>query len=99
MTDVNDKSSEEKLKHYLILTKEARKKATPIHEKGTEQDDMLAVLLRMADDYTSDAQHFMKIGDYIRAYGAINYAHAWIDAGVKLRLLDGHGDDRLFTLP
>ena len=33
------------------------------------------------------------------AFGAINYAHAWIDAGVKLRLLDGHGDDELFTLP
>ena len=99
MNNINDKISEKKLNHYLNLTKEARKKATPIHEKGSEQDDMLAVLLRMADDYTSDAQHFMKIGDYIRAYGAINYAHAWIDAGVKLRLLDGHGDDRLFTLP
>lgn len=37
--------------------------------------------------------------DLIRAFGAINYAHAWIDAGVKLRLLDGHGDDVLFTLP
>ena len=56
MTDINDKISEEKLIHYLNLTKEARKKATPIHEKGTEQDDMLTVLLRMADDYTSDAQ-------------------------------------------
>ena len=99
MTEINDKISQEKLTYYLNLTKEARKKATPIHEKGTTQDDMLAVLLRMADDYTSDAQHFMNTGDYIRAYGAINYAHAWIDAGVKLRLLDGHGDDRLFTLP
>ena len=99
MTDINDKISEEKLTHYLNLTKEARKKATAIHSEGSKEAEMLAVLLRMADDYTSDAQHFMKIGDYIRAYGAINYAHAWIDAGVKLRLLDGHGDDRLFTLP
>jgi hypothetical protein len=53
----------------------------------------------MADDYASDAQYFLKQGDLIRAFGAINYAHAWIDAGVKLRLLDGHGDDVLFTLP
>ena len=99
MTDINDKISEKKLTHYLNLTKEARKKATPIHEKGTEQDDMLAVLLRMADDYASDAQHFLNIGDHVRAFGAINYAHAWIDAGVKIGLLDGHGDDVLFTLP
>jgi len=55
--------------------------------------------MRMADDYTSDAGYFMEKGDYIRAFGAINYAHAWIDAAVKLRLLDGHGDDELFTLP
>ena len=54
---------------------------------------MLAILLRMADDYTSDANYFMENGDYVRAFGAINYAHAWIDAGIKLRLLDGHGDD------
>jgi hypothetical protein len=56
-------------------------------------------MIRMADDYASDAQHFLNIGDRVRAFGAINYAHAWIDAGVKLGLLDGHGDDVLFTLP
>ncbi len=53
----------------------------------------------MADDYTFDANHFLNSGDLVRAFGAINYAHAWIDAGVKLGLLDGHGDDVLFTLP
>jgi hypothetical protein len=56
-------------------------------------------MLKMADDYAFDAKHFLKIGDHVRAFGAINYAHAWIDAGVKLGLLDGHGDDVLFTLP
>ena len=47
---------------------------------------MLQILLRMADDYSSDAKHFMEIGDYVRAFGAINYAHAWIDAGVKIEI-------------
>ena len=56
-------------------------------------------MLRMADDYYSDAKYFKDQGDYVRAFGAINYAHAWIDAGVKIGLLDGHGDDVLFTLP
>jgi hypothetical protein len=77
----------------------AREKATRIHEEGTPEYMQLDILLRMADDYASDAKHFMDTGDYVRAFGAINYAHAWIDAGVKLRLLDGHGDDNLFTLP
>ena len=56
-------------------------------------------MLRMADDYASDAKHFMQQGDYVRSFGAINYAHAWIDGAVKIGLLDGHGDDVLFTLP
>ena len=36
-------------------------------------------------------------GIFVRAFGAINYAHAWIDCAVKTGLLNGHGDDRLFT--
>ena len=96
---LSDKVTEEKLNHYLGLTKRAREKATPIPVQGSPEHDQLTVLLRMADDYASDAKHFMDNGDYVRAFGAINYAHAWIDAGVKLRLLDGHGDDNLFTLP
>jgi len=77
----------------------AREKATRIPLDGTTESIQLDILLRMADDYASDAKHFMDTGDFVRAFGAINYAHAWIDAGVKLRLLDGHGDDNLFTLP
>jgi hypothetical protein len=89
----------ERVEKYLDITRRARAKATPIHGSGTPESIQLAVMMRMADDYASDAQHFLKIGDRVRAFGAINYAHAWIDAGVKLGLLDGHGDDVLFTLP
>jgi hypothetical protein len=63
------------------------------------QSHQLDDLLRMCDDYASDAQHFMDQGDLVRAYGAINYAHAWLDAAVRLGLLDSHGDAQLFTLP
>ena len=99
MKKIEDTISKEKLEHYLGLTKKARDKATPIHSGGSKESEMLAILLRMADEYTSDANYFMENGEYVRAFGAINYAHAWIDAGIKLRLLDGHGDDELFTLP
>ena len=97
--EISDIVTKEKLEHYLDLTRRARAKATPIHQQGTPESEQLIVIMRMADDYASDAKHFMDKGDYVRAFGAINYAHAWIDAGVKLRLLDGHGDDVLFTLP
>ena len=97
--EISDKVTKDKLLHYLDLTKRAREKATPIPDDGSIEAGQLKIMLRMADDYASDAKHFMDNGDYVRAFGAINYAHAWIDAGVKLRLLDGHGDDVLFTLP
>ena len=90
--------TKERVRHYLSITEKARAKATPL-ASTPEEEKMLHTLLSMADDYANDAQYFMDQGDLIRAFGAINYAHAWIDAGVKLRLLDGHGDDVLFTLP
>ena len=88
----------DRVKHYLSITEKARSKATSLASTA-EEESMVTTLLSMADDYASDAHYFLKQGDLIRAFGAINYAHAWIDAGVKLRLLDGHGDDVLFTLP
>ena len=89
----------QRVEKYLDITKRARDKATPLVEDNSLDGVRLATLLKMADDYAFDARHFLKIGDHVRAFGAINYAHAWIDAGVKLGLLNGHGDDVLFTLP
>ena len=87
-----------KVEEYLALTSEARSKATPCAE-GAEDEARLVSMLRMCDDYAADARHFMESGNLVRAFGAINYSHAWLDAAVRIGLLDGHGDDRLFTLP
>ena len=67
------------------------RQATPLVEPSSAEGAHLAVMLRMADDYASDAKHFLDTGDLVRAFGAINYAHAWIDAGVKIGWLDGPG--------
>lgn len=88
----------ERVEKYMSLTEEARKKATPIELKP-ENLEKLSSMLRMCDDYISDARYFMQKGDLVRAFGAINYAHAWIDAAVKIGFMDGQGDDDLFTLP
>jgi hypothetical protein len=84
---------------YLDLTSRAKEKATPIHSDDTPEATQLSDMMGMCDDYASDARHFMETGDLVRAFGAINYAHAWLDAAVRIGLLDGHGDDQLFTLP
>ena len=88
----------DKVEEYLALTSEARSKATPC-ANGAEDEARLTSMLRMCDDYAADARHFMNSGDLVRAFGAINYSHAWLDAAVRIGLMDGHGDDRLFTLP
>ena len=98
MSDDGAAVTREKVEQYLALTAEARAKATSI--TTTDEDAArLASMMRMCDDYQSDAKHFLEQGDLVRAFGAINYAHAWIDAAVRIGLMDGHGDDRLFTLP
>ena len=95
---MSDIVSIEKIERYFSLTSEARAKATPC--TVNEQDEKrLREMLLMCDDYVSDAKHFASEGDLVSAFGAINYAHAWIDAAVRIGLMDGHGDDRLFTLP
>jgi|TARA_B110000196_G_scaffold50839_1_gene41561 hypothetical protein len=96
---MNSQVTQELVEKYLDLTSRAKGKATPIHSDDTPEATQLSDMMGMCDDYASDARHFMETGDLVRAFGAINYAHAWLDAAVRIGLLDGHGDDQLFTLP
>ena len=98
MSDDGTAVTREKVEQYLALTAEARAKATPMAQTD-EDSSRLTSMMRMCDDYQADAKHFLEQGDLVRAFGAINYAHAWIDAAVRIGLMDGHDDDRLFTLP
>ena len=96
---MNEVVSIELVNKYLLQTDKAREKATPLVEAGSVEETMLKDMMGMSDDYRSDAEHFRDNGDLVRAFGAINYAHAWIDAAVRIGFLDGHEDDNLFTLP
>ena len=85
------------LEKYLRLTREALARvATAPPERSYlrgASDDFLA----MARAYLSDAEHFSAAGDRDRALAAASYAHGWLDAGVRLGLLDGGDDDVRFT--
>ena len=99
MSEPHIEVTPELIEKYLNLTKSARSKATPLHPTDTEEGIRLSIMMEMADSYTSDASWFVEQGDLVRAFGAINYAHAWIDCAVKIGLMDGHDDDDMFTLP
>ncbi len=86
------------LERYLHLTREALALVTPgVPERsflrGGSED-----VLTMARAYLADAEHFRAAGDAERALAAVSYAHGWLDAGVRLGLLDGKGDGTRFTL-
>jgi hypothetical protein len=51
----------------------------------------------MVGNYLSDAKHFFEKGGWVNAFAALNYAHGWLDSGVRLKVFDVH-DDRLFTV-
>jgi hypothetical protein len=52
----------------------------------------------MVGAYISDSKYFLSEGRGDDAFAAINYAHGWLDCGVRLGYLDGKGDWQLFTL-
>ena len=52
----------------------------------------------MAQRYYDDAKHFKDKGEIVNAFGALNYAHGWLDAGARLGLFDVGGDNTLFTV-
>ena len=37
------------------------------------------------DCYLKDSKHFQEKGDYVNAFGALNYAHGWLDSGARLK--------------
>ena len=88
----------ERINKYLDLTAKAVAKVSIIAEEGTENYTKAEDILGMVNAYRSDAKFFLSEGRGDDAFAAVNYAHGWIDCGVRLGYLDGKGDWQLFTL-
>lgn len=92
---IKDKITKESLANYRKITD----KAFDIVKKNIvkERKDEAKKIFEMVECYLSDSKHFEKQGDLINSFGAIYYAHGWIDCGVRLGIFDVH-DDKLFTV-
>ncbi len=93
---MNDIITAEKLDKYLKLTKEALdavEKAEKDADRLNEAEDFLDLSKR----YYEDALHFKKKGEVVDAFSAVNYAHAFLDAGARIGLFKVH-DSRLFMV-
>jgi len=51
----------------------------------------------MVENYLFDAKHFEDKEDFVNAFAALNYAHGWLDSGVRLDIFNVK-DDKLFTI-
>lgn len=67
----------EKIEKYLSITENSLKGVKLTNPKGKE-------VLDMAQRYFSDAKHYYKKGDLVTAFGSVNFAHGWLDAGVHM---------------
>lgn len=92
----NNVITEEKLKKYFSITGEALEMVKS-HEMDIDRMDNATDFLDMATRYYSDAKHFADKGEWVLAYGALNYAHGWLDAGARIGLFKVK-DSRLFTV-
>jgi len=86
------------LEKYLRLTREALARVKPAAPERSFLRGASEDFLAMARSYLADAEHFSSAGDRERALAAASYAHGWLDAGVRLGVLDGGNDDQRFTL-
>jgi len=92
---MNDKITEEKIRKYRNITKEALEIAKKKISKGKEK--VAEEIIDMVSNYLSDSEYFKKNKDYVNVFAAINYAHGWLDCGVRLKIFDVK-NNKLFTV-
>ncbi|PIO07198.1 DUF357 domain-containing protein [Candidatus Pacearchaeota archaeon CG10_big_fil_rev_8_21_14_0_10_34_12] len=92
---MQDKITKEKLEKYFVLTTKALEKVKKkiVKHKISEAKEVI----NMASNYLSDAKYFKKKDDFVNAFAALNYAHGWIDSGVRLGVFNVN-DNKLFTV-
>ena len=87
--------TKEKLEKYFDLTSRALEQVKNNIIPGKE--DHAKEIIVMVQNYLSDAKHFEEKEDYVNAFAALNYAHGWLDSGVRLEVFNVN-DDSLFTV-
>jgi len=92
---IENKITKQKIEKYYNLTSKALKIAKKAIAKTKQKQ--AKEIITMVEAYLSDSQYFKKKGDYVNAYGALNYAHGWLDSGARLKIFKVT-DNKLFTV-
>lgn len=89
---------EQKLSKYFELTSKALKKVKLSENLNSKDKKSAEDLLDLAQRYYNDAKYFEEKGNLVDAYGAVVYAHAFLDAGARLGFFDVGKDNELFMV-
>lgn len=92
---MNNQLTKPSIQKYRKITEKAFSIVKRSISKNKESD--AKKIFEMVECYLLDSKHFEKQGDLINAFGAIYYAHGWIDCGARLKIFDVT-DDKLFTI-
>ena len=92
---MDDRITEEKIRKYRSITKEALEIAKKKVSKGKAKE--AKEIIDMVSNYLSDAEYFEKRKDYVNCFAAINYSHGWLDCGARLKIFNVK-DNNLFTV-
>jgi hypothetical protein len=91
----NEIITKEKILKYRQITEKALAIVKKSITKGKETQ--AKEIIEMVECYLSDSKHFEKNGDLINSFGAIYYAHGWLDCGARLKIFNVT-DSSLFTV-
>ena len=92
---MENKISEQKIEKYLKLTENALKIVNKSIQKNMESQ--AKEIIDMVSNNLSDAKYFKEKKDFVNSFAAINYAHGWIDCGVRLEIFKTK-NNKLFTV-
>ncbi len=93
----NMEDLKERVLRYMSIEEEALGKITVSPHSDSFLYRFAEDSLNLIRSYYEDSKYFIEKGDLLNAFAAINYSYGWIDALVRLGVLDGKGDHRLFT--
>ncbi|MAH03882.1 hypothetical protein CMI39_03810 [Candidatus Pacearchaeota archaeon] len=90
---MKDTITKEKIEKYNKLTN----KALEIAKKSIKKEKYAKEIIGMVSNYLKDAKYFQEKGDFVNSFAALNYAHGWLDSGVRLDVFKVK-DNKLFTI-
>jgi len=82
-----DTLNQQRLDREFRVTETALKETRILVDKEDKNYKKAEEFLDTATRYCADAKYFKNKNDRASAFGALNYAHGWLDAGKSIGLL------------